>query len=252
MKQDGMPAALESITLPRQTAPASEWVSWLTTAEEAFRAVPADAAGDQADAWWMSETRHRIDALLALLRNYMPWMLPEFAGLKELSQQTYPDDVTRITIHDAAEFADALERGSFRGGPELIPSLEQLIEAMPEAKRNLHQLIEDLHKIADGSERLAEQADFSLFVDPARQDSFDRLRHGRHGNCIQPATTCSPLRRALRPSSRSRAAICRSRAGSSWAAISHMPLADTRYSHGPAPCLSTSCPRSGCAAILRR
>jgi len=74
------------------------------TAEAALTEASAAQDTQSDDAWWNTETQSRISAILALLHDYMPWLLPEYAPLRELpelaiKQDAYtlgPDDADRI------------------------------------------------------------------------------------------------------------------------------------------------------------
>src|SRR6185437_5899548 len=60
--------------------------------------------------WWLAETHRRILALTALVRDFMPWLLPEFAPLHELSQmQGIAPTADTVYTGNAAAFAADLD-----------------------------------------------------------------------------------------------------------------------------------------------
>ena len=59
-------------------------------------------------AWWLKETHARIKAINQLVRDYRPWMLPEFAPLRAIAQIGLGLEPP-IALADAPEFASQLE-----------------------------------------------------------------------------------------------------------------------------------------------
>jgi len=84
------------------------WIAWLSTAAAAH--APMEAHDENpVDNWWISEARARIVAILELLHDYMPWLLPEYAPLRELPELLFKQDAYSLTIEDASAFAAQLE-----------------------------------------------------------------------------------------------------------------------------------------------
>ncbi len=74
------PGGLEGLEPPAADADADTWIAWAlekVDAPEFSVAVPDDSEAS----WWLTETRQRIHAVVQLVRDYMPWLLPQFAPL---------------------------------------------------------------------------------------------------------------------------------------------------------------------------
>ncbi len=95
------PAGLSALAPPALKAGADKWIAWaLATADAPEFAVAA--AGETA--WWLAETQRRIGALAGLVRDYMPWLLPQFAPLLALPQ-----------LQGVAETAATIQTGAASG-----------------------------------------------------------------------------------------------------------------------------------------
>jgi cyclic beta-1,2-glucan synthetase len=169
------PAPLSKLRLPGALAPITAWAAWLPIARAAYQEAAAKPPRKHHDTWWMAEGEHRVDALLNLLRDYLPWAQAEFEPLRALPQLALNDETATLTISGALSFAETLDARLARSwaelsqSPALAPLGEQLREALPKAVHNLRKLYVDLHAIADDAGTFAEQTDFSFLVDPGRQ-----------------------------------------------------------------------------------
>ncbi|HXE05636.1 MAG TPA: glucoamylase family protein [Bryobacteraceae bacterium] len=169
------PVPLSRLRLPSASAPLSAWAAWLPLARAAFEEAAAKPPRKKHDDWWMTEFGVRIDALLNLLRDYLPWAQAQFEPLRSLAQLGLNEETAALSISGALSFAETLDARLTRSWAELsrnatLASLgEQLREALPGAVRNLRALAVDLQAIADTSDRLAQETDFSFLVDPDRQ-----------------------------------------------------------------------------------
>jgi len=168
-------AAPLRVSLPDSSRSFSEWIAWMPTAEAALSAaVPARDARRE-DLWSLTESRNRLTSLLALIRNYMPWMLHEFAPLREMPQLALDGDEDPPSLQNALAFSEALNERLGSACIELTencPNLrlaEDLRAVLPDAHRKLRTLIEELRGIAQRAERLAEDTDFAFLVHPGRR-----------------------------------------------------------------------------------
>ncbi len=168
------PDSLAKISLPKPSAPVIEWISWLTAAEATLStAVSTDTGSD--DPWWLAETLHRVTAILTLLRNYLPWMLPEYAPLREMPQLAIDEKADGLSIAEAVLFAEDLDARLDRaltaiaGTSQLRAFGQQLSASLPCAMQNLRTLAASIGAIAQDAERLAEETDFSFLAHPGRQ-----------------------------------------------------------------------------------
>jgi hypothetical protein len=187
MQQQGkLPAPLSKLSVPAHTASLSDWLHWLSSADEAFEAGPAPSV---ADSWWHTETHSRIRALLRLVRKYTPWLDPQFAPLRQVPEFAIGADSERLNVDQAFEFASKLEKKlshSPVANPEIHQLSSQLAQLLPAASRNLHDLSLRLRGIAQQAERFAEETDFSFLIHPARRIlsiGFDVRKQRIHESC---------------------------------------------------------------------
>jgi hypothetical protein len=136
----------------------------------------ADAsASSVSSSWWDGETRARIAAVLDILTNYLPWLLPEFVPLREISELAIKREAYSMGPSGAAAFAEGLEISlrhawlKLIGNAELLRLGEQLREALPAAIGNLRALSSWLQAIANRAQRLGDETEFAFLSNPARK-----------------------------------------------------------------------------------
>jgi cyclic beta-1,2-glucan synthetase len=162
-------ASLTQLAMPGESATLPAWIDWVAT-----NTGQLPATSHEQD-WWTAETHARIHAIVALLRNYMPWLLPEYAPLREIPELTIRQDAFSVAIDDAAAFAEQLETNLRRawlkliGNSQLLVLGERLRESLPAATQNLRNLSQALRAIAQRSEHLADQTEFRFLADKNRQ-----------------------------------------------------------------------------------
>jgi cyclic beta-1,2-glucan synthetase len=174
--QNGLHAPLAQLAVPNPSASVAAWIAWLSTAAALLKdAAPQPPATQRDDAWWISETQSRISAIIALLNDYMPWLLPEYAPLREVPELTIKQEVFTAALDEAIVLAERLDITLGRtwvklsGNSQLLMLGEQLRASLPAAAQNLRNLAASLRAIAHNAERLAEATEFSFLADPARQ-----------------------------------------------------------------------------------
>jgi hypothetical protein len=172
--QNGVHAPLAQLALPDASASVSAWIAWLTTAAASH--APYDAPNQPSiDCWWISEAQARIRATLSLINDYMPWLLPEYAALRELPELLFKQDTYSLTIDGASAFAEQLDVNLRRAWLKLIGNSqhlalgEQLSAALAPAAARLRTLSTALRSIARTSERMAEDTEFAFLIDPGRR-----------------------------------------------------------------------------------
>jgi hypothetical protein len=173
-KESTLAALVAHIRLPSPSASAAEWIKWLPAAQSALASGSASTPAQSHDAWWTTETPSRIEAILTLLRDYLPWALPEYESLHAIPQFAFGNKLTLLSIEEAILFANTLdERLANTVGPAERSPLTELGERLraklPAAVRNLRTLAENLSAIAENAELLAEAMDFSFLVNEDRQ-----------------------------------------------------------------------------------
>jgi hypothetical protein len=162
-------------SLPEASAPAAAWIDWVSTsASTAPDSASVSESAGTGDPWWITETHRRVSAILTLLHDYMPWLLPEYAPLREMPELAIKPDAYAVAIDDAASFVEQLDVSLQRawlkliGNSQLLALGESLRASLPAATENLRNLATALRSIAQQTERLAEDTDFAFLADPGR------------------------------------------------------------------------------------
>jgi hypothetical protein len=132
---------------------------------------PAESDPDSEIAWFREQARLRVQNVRNTVRGYIPWMLPEFAELREklMADASSIDDVLLRQLPDLiseleARLDDTLQ--SVRNGDG--PLWERLRLMLPEARQNALRLIEDLRQISEQAGALANAMDFTFLLDEQR------------------------------------------------------------------------------------
>jgi hypothetical protein len=160
------------LPLPSDSAGLAEWIDWLSPAATALSATVASPNGSHIDPWLVAEAQSRISAILALLSDYTPWLLPEFAPLRDLPGLDLGPHASTLAIEDAAAFSVALGDSLARvpaSDPSLATLAAQLQGSLPAATRRLRNQAAALRAIATHAERLAQDTDFAFLADPGRR-----------------------------------------------------------------------------------
>ncbi len=176
--QGKLASPLAKVSLPSHSATIADWIAWLPNASAAFASASAASAaysGSQpADMWWFAETRNRVNSLLALVHDSLPWLLPEYAPLRDVPELLINAKSETLTVGEAAKFAQDLEQKLIHAAEAARsssspPLAAKLCTALAAAARNLRQCETALHNIANVSGQLAEDTEFGFLVDPGRQ-----------------------------------------------------------------------------------
>ena len=170
--QKGIPAQIATHPLPKPEASNEEWAAWClgTETQEGFMA-DSELTGEAA--WWLKETQERIKAINQLVRDYRPWMLPEFAPLRATAQIGLTLEAP-VALANAPEFAAQLEERLARmwaASPDPDHSIlsERLRSRLPDTIARLRALNASLEAIATDAFHLADQMDFGFLLDKNRQ-----------------------------------------------------------------------------------
>ncbi|MGA2350459.1 MAG: glucoamylase family protein [Terracidiphilus sp.] len=181
-----------NLSLPDSSANLEKWIAWLCAADDRLKSASASPTALCGDSWWLKETRCRVDAILTLLRNYMPWQLPEYASLRELAEFDLKHEERSPSIEGAIQVSERLSahlEGSWpmlAKNQHLFPLAEKLRVALLAASQNLLALVADLRSIAQQAERYAEKTEFAFLVNPNRQIlsiGYDVRAHQLHDAC---------------------------------------------------------------------
>jgi len=134
-----------------------------------------NAEDGDAQRWLADEAGRRHTALVHFIQQYLPWLLPQFSQLFELSQLALPEDLHVPTLQAAAAYAAGLNErlaGTALADPETMPVVSlatQLRALLVAAQEKLSKLQADVAVIAAEAERHAEAMDYRFLLEESRQ-----------------------------------------------------------------------------------
>jgi hypothetical protein len=170
-----LPASWSRLSPPPADASMTSWLDWLSANQPALAAddnVPVSQCGHS---WWLTETQDRVNAILSLAQDYMPWLLPEFGPLRELPELDIRQDAYLFTIDEAIAYSDQLAEclieviPRIADNPSLVELGERLKASLLVTVRNLRSTASALRDIAKQAESLAKATEFAFLADPGRQ-----------------------------------------------------------------------------------
>ncbi len=151
-----------------------------------------NAESRDAERWLADEASHRHAALVQFVQQYLPWLLPQYSQLFELSQLALPEDLRVPTLQGAAMYAAGLNErlaGTALADPETVPVVSlatQLRALLGAAQEKLSKLQADVTAIAAEAERHAEAMDYRFLLEESRQllsVGFDGVREELNSAC---------------------------------------------------------------------
>ncbi len=177
--QGKLSSPLSKLSPPGHSATIADWIAWLVNASAAFAAASESAkvySGSQpSDMWWFAETRNRINSLLSLVRDFLPWLLPDYKPLREVPELAITPQSETLTIEAAALFAEELEKKLVHAAEVTKPNSSspplaaRLCALLPAAALNLRACAAGLRNVAQVSEHLAEETEFGFLANRGRQ-----------------------------------------------------------------------------------
>ena len=139
--------------------------------------------------WFAAEAESRIGEIQRAVREYAPWLAPEFAALREDSSLNIKL-MDSLALQQVPDFIDQLlGRSGWTEGSSDDPrgSLHQTFrDQLLEARENTVRLIEELRRLADLSGDLADGMDFGVLLNERRNlvsVGMDVETHHLHGAC---------------------------------------------------------------------
>lgn len=152
------------------------------------------AAPGQESRWWRDEHAQRIHAIASLVRDYEPWLLPEFAKLREIQQLGLDGANAHPSLENAVTFVHLLGerlqqfwngRDQDRDSAQFVLA-EQLRGLLPQAVERLQQLEAAVHHCSNEAFRMATEMEFGFLVQQDRQMlsiGYDVPREELHSAC---------------------------------------------------------------------
>ena len=160
----------------RKVLAGAGWLAYLLNIPDStLSAVRASASkSKRADdaRWFLENAEERISQIRRTVEIYTPWLLPEFASLKNdpaVYRPGRPDDLPALKrmpayIDGLAARIKAAESTS--GEPN--PLYQQLLALLPEARNHVIRLIEELKSIAHQAGTLVDEMDFGVLFNRNR------------------------------------------------------------------------------------
>jgi hypothetical protein len=154
-----------------------DWLQYLLDVPDAvLKDIHQSATGSkhaEEASWFQQQAEERISQISRVAKLYAPWLLPEFAALKNdpvIHRQGRPDDVLALkrmpTFID--NLAGRLKAAEATGEGDARPLYGQLLALLPDARTRVLRLIEDLKKIAVQAGTLVDEMDFEFLVNRGR------------------------------------------------------------------------------------
>ena len=145
---------------------------WLKTIlnfpQEALQPQPSRKKSEADAAYFVSQTLARANQVQALVEQYLPWRLEEFAALRSklfeghrtsegLALEKLPDLIAEVQLR-----LDAISQAAQNGTQS---STEKLALLLKQARENARQLVESLQSASRVAYRIAEAMDFTFLLD---------------------------------------------------------------------------------------
>jgi cyclic beta-1,2-glucan synthetase len=172
-EQEHLPDSISRLKLPRSSATITAWLDWLPSAESELSAVAATWSRDDDGFWWLNETLRLISAVRTLVRDYLPWMLPDCKQVCDKLGMPVETSGGSLSIDEAISSSRRLanrlaEAHALADDPSHVALAMRLCELLPTAEANLRKLAAELETIEETADRLAEAMDFSCLAHPTR------------------------------------------------------------------------------------
>ena len=169
-------------------------VHWL---ERLLVPVPISVAGKKgelnADRTWFAEhASGLIEQINRAISDYLPWLLPEFAPLRDdagIGPLLNCDEAAIARLPECIEQLRVKLEISISLGMENRELRKELLHRLPEARLHALRLVEDLHSIAVQCERMVREMDFGFLFDRRRK----LLSIGYDGEAAKVNAACYDL-----------------------------------------------------------
>ena len=137
--------------------------------------LPEAASDNAGDArWFREQLGSRLRAVQQAVRNYTPWLLPEFAALRRNDPALGLASTSHVALEQLPNLIEKLERRLQSVPPsassaEQISLYERLRAMLPQARSNAARLIEETRSIAAQAGKLADEMDFAFLLNRHRK-----------------------------------------------------------------------------------
>ena len=171
----------DCLALSRLKEKAKSLRSWMGDS-----AVPARAQ------WWLGELEERVGRMEDSVRDFLPWLMPEFAGVCEeagIQSRFLAADLTLDKLPAVQSAMCGTLCGLLLGEKSLEKNRAEavlLISLLAKSRGLALALSEKLRKLAASSHELAAQMDFAFLYDTEEQllsIGYDRTKESRTAHC---------------------------------------------------------------------
>ncbi len=135
--------------------------------------VAGSAAGDEVR-WWTSELQSRVKQLVGNAREFAPWLLPDYAQIRERVGITSLPQLSDLTLESSPKAYATLEKAVRRLTASDAPSqvrttAVRLLRDLERAGSAAKAIGDRLSRIARAAESLADGMNFGIFFDDKRE-----------------------------------------------------------------------------------
>ncbi len=144
--------------------------------------------------WLLQQAEERIRQISRAVQLYAPWLLPEYARLRDQSENapsSGPTDARETPLLEQMpkfidDLAIQLRARLDSADGELAKLTSELLDLLPDARSSVQRLIEDLRKIANLAYTLSEEMDFGFLLNRGRglfSVAFELDKQKNHPAC---------------------------------------------------------------------
>jgi hypothetical protein len=154
-----------------------EWLPYLLdvpdeTLKDIHHTAPKSKHAADAE-WFQKQAEERIGQIGRVAQMYAPWLLPEFAALKNdavIHRPGRPYELPPLKRMPAFidNLSAKLKAADAQASEETRALYGQLLSLLPDARSHAARLIEDLKKIAGTASRLVDEMDFEFLLHRGR------------------------------------------------------------------------------------
>jgi cyclic beta-1,2-glucan synthetase len=153
-----------------------DWLQLLLELPDAafdrIRSLGSDSKDTANTRWFVEEAITRVRAIRDAARDYTPWLLPEFAALRDdrFINLRWMDNVG---LQETPDFIDQLANrltvAAHRSSSDHRALCERLIDLLPHARLKTVRLINDLRMVAADAGKLADEMNFEFLLNRRRK-----------------------------------------------------------------------------------
>ena len=136
--------------------------------------VPADttSASHASARWWLRACQSRVVALQLLVERLMPWMLPQYAAVRQqVGEMLYGNVTAGLTLEELPGFTAKLQKklGEYSFWSEEHGALQELNDRLPECAIGARDIASRCHRVADEADVLVHEMDFRFLFNRKRK-----------------------------------------------------------------------------------